>query len=73
MLERFHESRSPGIIGETKTCWTDSLIVRHKVQIAMMDDEKLRESDMVQQEVNTLSWLHTVAPAFPINGSKARV
>lgn len=39
----------------------------------MLDDEKLRDLDIpVQEEINSLSWLRTVAPAFPVNGSKVR-
>ncbi|XP_011866844.1 PREDICTED: CDP-diacylglycerol--glycerol-3-phosphate 3-phosphatidyltransferase, mitochondrial isoform X2 [Vollenhovia emeryi] len=44
------------------------------MQIALLDDEKLRDSDVVAQEdINLLSWLRTVAPAFPVNGSKVTV
>lgn len=43
------------------------------MQIAMLDDEKLRDLDIpAQEEINLLSWLRTVAPAFPVNGSKVR-
>ncbi|KYN17115.1 CDP-diacylglycerol--glycerol-3-phosphate 3-phosphatidyltransferase, mitochondrial [Trachymyrmex cornetzi] len=40
----------------------------------MLDDEKLRDLDIsTQEEINLLSWLRTVAPAFPVNGSKVTI
>jgi len=43
------------------------------VEIAMLDDEKLRDLDIpTQEEINSLSWLRTVAPVFPVNGSKVK-
>lgn len=40
----------------------------------MLDGEKLRELDVsAQQEMSSLSWLRTVAPVFPVNGSKITV
>jgi len=70
MYLRFHEPKLLGTAVEIKT-FIDSLFIRHKVQIAMLDDEKLRDSS-VQEEINLLSWLRTVAPAFPVNGSKVK-
>ncbi|XP_011695409.1 PREDICTED: CDP-diacylglycerol--glycerol-3-phosphate 3-phosphatidyltransferase, mitochondrial isoform X2 [Wasmannia auropunctata] len=44
------------------------------MQIAMLDDEKLRDLDVpAQEEINSISWLRTVAPAFPVNGSKVTI
>lgn len=48
----------------------DSLSVRYKTQIAMLINEKLRKDAPAQQEASLLSWLRTVAPVFPVNGSK---
>ena len=70
MYFRFYE---PKLIEVNKTRYTDSLFVKHKAQIAMMNDEKLRDLNVsVQQEMNTLSWLCSVAPAFPVNGTKVK-
>lgn len=56
---------------EVETCYTRLLLARHKMQIAMLDEEKLRDLDThVQQEATSLSWLCTMAPAFPMNASK---
>jgi len=72
MYLRFHEPKLLGTAVEIKTC-IDSLFIRHKMQIAMLDDEKLRDLDSsAQEEINLLSWLRTVAPAFPVNGSKVK-
>ncbi|XP_012215557.1 CDP-diacylglycerol--glycerol-3-phosphate 3-phosphatidyltransferase, mitochondrial isoform X2 [Linepithema humile] len=63
-----------GAANKVKTCYINSLLVRHKVQIAMLDDEKFRDLDIpIQQEANLLSWLHTVAPAFPVQSSKISI
>ena len=72
MYFRFYE---PKLIEVNKTRCTDSLFVKHKAQIAMMNDEKLTMRDVnvsVQQEMNTLSWLCSVAPAFPVNDTKVK-
>lgn len=59
---------------EAKVRYIDFLFTRSKAQIAMLDDEKLRDMDVsTQQEINILSWLHTMAPAFPVNGSKVKL
>lgn len=43
------------------------------MQITMLDDEKLRDLDIpAQEEINLLSWLRTMAPAFPVNGAKVK-
>ncbi|XP_077258311.1 phosphatidylglycerophosphate synthase 1 [Temnothorax americanus] len=73
IFRRFHELKLLGTAAEVRT-FIDSLFIRHKVQTAMLDDEKLRDLDIpAQEEVNPLSWLHTVAPAFPVNGSKITI
>ncbi|TGZ47958.1 CDP-diacylglycerol--glycerol-3-phosphate 3-phosphatidyltransferase, mitochondrial [Temnothorax longispinosus] len=73
IFRRFHEPKLLGTAAEVRTS-IDSLFIRHKVQTAMLDDEKLRDLDIpAQEEVNPLSWLHTVAPAFPVNGSKITI
>lgn len=51
----------------------DSLSVRYKTQIAMLINEKLRKDAPAQQEASLLSWLRTVAPVFPVNGSKITI
>lgn len=69
---RFHEPKLLGTAVKARTS-IDSLFIRHKVQIAMLDDEKLRDLTITtQEEINSLSWLRTVAPAFPVNGSKVK-
>ena len=47
--------------------------VRYKMNTATLEDEKLLELDADKVECNSLSWLFGVAPAFPIDGSKARM
>lgn len=69
---RFQEPKLLATAVEARTC-IDSLFIRRKVEIAMLDDEKLRDLDIhAQEEFNSLSWLRTVAPAFPVNGSKVK-
>jgi len=71
MCLRFHEPKLLGTAIKVRTS-IDSFI-RRKVQTAMLDDEKLRDLNITtQEEINSLSWLRTVAPAFPVNGSKVR-
>lgn len=71
-ISRFYEPKLLSTVAETKTS-IDSVFIRHKMQIVMLDDEKLRDLDIpAQEEINSLSWLRTVAPAFPVNGSKVR-
>ncbi|XP_018366936.1 PREDICTED: CDP-diacylglycerol--glycerol-3-phosphate 3-phosphatidyltransferase, mitochondrial [Trachymyrmex cornetzi] len=73
IFRRFHEPKLLGTAAEVKTC-IDLIFIRHKVEIAMLDDEKLRDLDIsTQEEINLLSWLRTVAPAFPVNGSKVTI
>lgn len=72
IFRRFYEPKLLSTVAETKTS-IDSVFIRHKMQIVMLDDEKLRDLDIpAQEEINSLSWLRTVAPAFPVNGSKVR-
>ncbi|EZA62629.1 CDP-diacylglycerol--glycerol-3-phosphate 3-phosphatidyltransferase, mitochondrial isoform X2 [Ooceraea biroi] len=74
IFKRFHEPRLLGVTAEVKTCFVRSLFARHKMHIAMLDEEKLRDVDIhMQQEAISLSWLCTVAPAFPVNGSKITI
>ncbi|XP_050461494.1 CDP-diacylglycerol--glycerol-3-phosphate 3-phosphatidyltransferase, mitochondrial isoform X1 [Cataglyphis hispanica] len=74
ILKRFCKPKLLGTATKVKSRCTDPLLVRHKAQIAMLDGEKLREMDVsTQQEMSPLSWLRTVAPVFPVNGSKITI
>ncbi|XP_023287829.1 CDP-diacylglycerol--glycerol-3-phosphate 3-phosphatidyltransferase, mitochondrial isoform X2 [Orussus abietinus] len=46
---------------------------RRKVHIAMLDEEKIRDVEVVNPEINGLSWLHGAAPGFPVRGSKITI
>ncbi|XP_012534215.1 CDP-diacylglycerol--glycerol-3-phosphate 3-phosphatidyltransferase, mitochondrial [Monomorium pharaonis] len=73
ILRRFYEPKLLATAPEARTC-IDLLFIRHKMEIAMLDDEKLRDFDIsAQEEFNSLSWLRIVAPAFPVNGSKVTI
>ncbi|XP_011642115.1 CDP-diacylglycerol--glycerol-3-phosphate 3-phosphatidyltransferase, mitochondrial [Pogonomyrmex barbatus] len=73
ILRRFYEPKLLSISTKVKPN-IDLLFIRHKAQIAMLDDEKFRNLDiLIQEEINSLSWLYTVAPAFPVNGSKITI
>lgn len=48
-------------------------ILRYKVQLTMLDDEKFADVEVISPEINNLSWLHKVAPGFPVNGSKITI
>jgi len=70
---RFYEPKLLDAATKVKICSSDSLFVRYKTQIAMPNNKKLiesREDTLAQQETGSLSWLRTVAPIFPVNGSK---
>ncbi|XP_025152893.1 CDP-diacylglycerol--glycerol-3-phosphate 3-phosphatidyltransferase, mitochondrial isoform X2 [Harpegnathos saltator] len=70
----FHEPKLLNTAVEAKVRHIDLLVARNKAQIAMLDDTKLRDLDIpLQQEINMLSWLYTVTPAFPVNGSKITI
>ncbi|XP_032674164.1 CDP-diacylglycerol--glycerol-3-phosphate 3-phosphatidyltransferase, mitochondrial [Odontomachus brunneus] len=74
IFKRFHKPKLLNTATEAKVRYIDFLFIRSKTQIAMLDDEKLRDMDVsTQQEINILSWLHTMAPAFPVNGSKITI
>ncbi|KAL0113108.1 hypothetical protein PUN28_012370 [Cardiocondyla obscurior] len=65
----FYEPKLLGTVAKVTS--VHSLFIRRKMQIAMLDDEKFKNLNVsVQEEINLLSWLHTVAPAFPVNSSK---
>ncbi|XP_033214352.1 CDP-diacylglycerol--glycerol-3-phosphate 3-phosphatidyltransferase, mitochondrial isoform X2 [Belonocnema kinseyi] len=45
-----------------------------KEQITVLDDRcRLSEIDTADFEISSLSWLHKVAPGFPVNGSKITI
>ncbi|XP_015595297.1 CDP-diacylglycerol--glycerol-3-phosphate 3-phosphatidyltransferase, mitochondrial [Cephus cinctus] len=48
-------------------------IARCKIQIAMLDEEKLSAIEMTHSEINSLSWLHKASPGFPVDGSKVTI
>ncbi|XP_020300212.1 CDP-diacylglycerol--glycerol-3-phosphate 3-phosphatidyltransferase, mitochondrial isoform X3 [Pseudomyrmex gracilis] len=74
ILKRFHERNLLDVASKAKTCCINSLFVRHKSLIMILDDEKLQDLEIpVQQEVHLLSWLRTVAPVFPVNSSKITI
>ncbi|XP_014477237.1 PREDICTED: CDP-diacylglycerol--glycerol-3-phosphate 3-phosphatidyltransferase, mitochondrial isoform X2 [Dinoponera quadriceps] len=74
IFKRFREPKLLNVAIEAKTHYISSLFARNKAQIAMLDDEKLRDLNLsVQQEINMLSLLHTMAPGFPVNGFKITI
>lgn len=74
IFKRFYEPKLLDAVAEVKIHCIHSLCVRHKVQITMLNNQKLRELDIsAQQETNSLSWLRTIAPAFPVDGSKITI
>ncbi|XP_076171608.1 phosphatidylglycerophosphate synthase 1 isoform X2 [Ptiloglossa arizonensis] len=58
---------------ELKSSYIGSFAKRHITQIAMIDEEKDFEVEIMQSELHTLSWLHKVAPCFPVHGSKIKI
>ncbi|KAH0950734.1 hypothetical protein HN011_002330 [Eciton burchellii] len=69
----FHKPKLLDITSKVKTSFT-RLLARHKMQIAMLAEENLRNSDIqMQLEATSLSWLCSMAPAFPMNGSKITI
>lgn len=71
---RIPEPKLLNSAAEAKIRCTNLLFTRTKTQIAILDDGKLRNMDIsIQQEINMLSWLHTMAPAFPVNASKVKL
>lgn len=58
---------------ELKSSYIGSFAKRHITQIAMIDEEKDFEVEIMQSELHTLSWLHKVAPCFPVHGSKVEI
>ncbi|GAB1868592.1 CDP-diacylglycerol--glycerol-3-phosphate 3-phosphatidyltransferase [Camponotus japonicus] len=76
VFKRFYEPKLLDAATKVKICSSDSLFVRYKTQIAMLNNKKLiesREDTLAQQETGSLSWLRTVAPIFPVNGSKITI
>lgn len=71
---RFCEPKLVNVAAEAKTRYVNSPFARHKTEIAMLNKEKIQNLDIsVQQEINMLSWLHTMAPGFLVNGSKVKI
>ncbi|XP_058809123.1 CDP-diacylglycerol--glycerol-3-phosphate 3-phosphatidyltransferase, mitochondrial isoform X3 [Phymastichus coffea] len=48
-------------------------IIRCKMHSAALEVEKISDIEIVQVESTSLTWLHKVAPAFPIDGSKIKI
>ncbi|XP_053980299.1 CDP-diacylglycerol--glycerol-3-phosphate 3-phosphatidyltransferase, mitochondrial isoform X2 [Hylaeus volcanicus] len=71
---RFH-TRKPLMYSQTelKSICINSIATRSISQIAMVDEEKDFEVEIMQSELHTLSWLYKAAPCFPINGSKIKI
>lgn len=54
---------------DTRSRGINLLIMRGRFHIAMLDEEKICEMETAHSDLNSLSWLHTTSPTFPINGS----
>lgn len=47
-----------------------SNVLRCKMHSAVLEAEKITDMESIQVESTSVAWLHKVAPAFPVDGSK---
>ncbi|XP_031837297.1 phosphatidylglycerophosphate synthase 1 isoform X2 [Nomia melanderi] len=73
-LKRFHSKKLlMNNHTDFKSSYKALFVTKNITQIAILDEEKVFNIDMVKPELHTLSWLYKAAPCFPVNGSKIKI
>ncbi|CAK9802027.1 CDP-diacylglycerol--glycerol-3-phosphate 3-phosphatidyltransferase, mitochondrial [Anthophora plagiata] len=71
-VKRLH-TRKLFITNQTELKFSSLSVVKNVTQITMVAEEKDLDSETVQSELHTLTWLYKSSPCFPINGSKIKI